>query len=94
MTKSIYVGNLPFSITTEDVKEMFTPYGAVVSVNLIFDKNTGRPRGFGFVEMDAESIHQAVENLNGADVGGRKIVVNEAKEERKVNSGGGKRPRR
>lgn len=77
--KTIYVGNLPFSCTSAEVGDLFGRYGAVHSVNLINDRETGRPRGFGFVEMDAEPAQTAIGALNGSDLGGRTLRVNEAR---------------
>lgn len=74
----IYVGNLPFKITEEDVRAHFEAYGEVQSVNLISDRETGRPRGFGFVEM--ENAEAAIKELDGKDFGGRNLRVNEARE--------------
>ncbi len=79
MVKTIYVGNLPFSATSTEVGDMFSPYGSVHSVNLINDRETGRPRGFGFVEMDDEQALAAIEALNGTEVGGRSLRINEAR---------------
>ena len=80
MAKNIYVGNLPFSVTETDFRAMFEEYGAVSSASLIMDRDTGRPRGFGFVEMDDDSQAQAaMEALDGADLDGRALKVNEAK---------------
>ncbi|MFO7717062.1 MAG: RNA recognition motif domain-containing protein [Thermodesulfobacteriota bacterium] len=79
MSKNIYVGNLPFSATEDEVRATFGAYGEVTSVNLIEDRDTGRPRGFGFVEMDTDGGNQAIENLDGKDFGGRTLKVNEAK---------------
>ncbi len=77
--KSIYVGNLPFSASEGDVRDLFTPYGEVSSVKLIEDRETGRLRGFGFVEMEDEGAMAAIEALDGNDMGGRALKVNEAK---------------
>ena len=79
MVKTIYVGNLPFNATSSDVGDMFANYGTVHSVNLINDRETGRPRGFGFVEMDDEQALAAIEGLNGNEVGGRSLRINEAR---------------
>lgn len=79
MVKTIYVGNLPFSSTSNEVGDLFAPYGSVLSVNLITDRETGRPRGFGFVEMDDENALAAIEALNGAALGGRTLRINEAR---------------
>ncbi len=86
MTKKLYVGNLPFSATTEEIRDAFSAFGDVNDVSLITDRETGRPRGFGFVEMDAEGAMKAIEGLNDKDFGGRNMTVNEARER---NSGGG-----
>jgi RNA recognition motif-containing protein len=76
----IYVGQLPFSSNDEELAAVFTPYGEVASARVIRDYETGRSRGFGFVEMANDTQAQsAIEALNGVEMGGRKIVVNEAK---------------
>lgn len=80
MAKTIYVGNIPFNTSEEEVQEMFAKHGTVHSVKLISDRHTGRPRGFGFVEMDSEEADTAIEALNGTDMGGRSLRVNEARE--------------
>ena len=79
---TIYVGNLPFGATEEEVNELFSQYGAVQSVKLITDRETGKPRGFGFVEMDHGDAEEAIEGLNGQSFGGRKLQVNEAREKK------------
>ncbi|MFW5792204.1 MAG: RNA recognition motif domain-containing protein [Desulfohalobiaceae bacterium] len=79
MSKNIYVGNLPWSATEEEVRAAFEAYGEVSSVKLIEDRETGRPRGFGFVEMDDAGASEAIKNLDGQDFGGRNLKVNEAK---------------
>lgn len=76
--KSIYVGNLPFSSSEEEIRRLFEQYGSVHSVKLINDRETGRPRGFGFVEMDESEAIGAIEALNGTDLGGRSLRINEA----------------
>lgn len=78
MSKRIYVGNLPFSATDHEVRDQFEAYGTVTSVNLITDRETGRPRGFGFVEME-DGGDEAIAALNGTDMGGRTLNVNEAR---------------
>ena len=83
--KRIYVGNLPFEATTEDVRTAFEAFGTVHDVSLITDRDTGRAKGFGFVEMDPEAANAAIEGLNNKDFGGRDLKVNEARER---NSGG------
>lgn len=79
MTKSIYVGNLPWSATEEDVQDLFAPHGTVLSVKLVTDRETGRARGFGFVEMEDEGVAAAVEALDNSTYGGRTLRVNEAR---------------
>jgi RNA recognition motif-containing protein len=91
MTK-IYVGNLPFSASENEVRELFGQHGTVESVSLITDRDTGRPRGFGFVEMSRADASRAIQNLNGKDLGGRPLRVNEA-QERGAGGGGGGGPR-
>ena len=78
MSKSLYVGNLPWSATEDEVRELFATHGNVTSVKLISDRETGRARGFGFVEIDAADAATAVEALDGASFGGRTLRVNEA----------------
>ena len=81
MSKKIYVGNLPFSSTEADLKDVFSRHGGVESVNVITDRETGRPRGFAFVEMEEASAAQdAIRALDGTDMGGRNIKVNEAQD--------------
>ena len=90
MPKRIYVGNLPFSATDDEVRNMFEAYGEVNSVSLITDRETGRPRGFGFVEMDNDAADKAMSELNGTEYGGRQLKVNEARaRERRPQGGGG-----
>jgi RNA recognition motif-containing protein len=78
MTKSLYVGNLPWSATEDEVRNLFASHGSVSSVKLVSDRETGRARGFGFVEMDDADALAAVEALNGTNFGGRTLRVNEA----------------
>ncbi len=80
MVKNIYVGNLPYSASEDEIRELFAAHGEVVSVKLINDRETGRPRGFGFVEMEGEGSDAAIEALNGFEMGGRTLKVNEARE--------------
>ena len=79
MSKSIYVGNLPWSATEEQVQALFAEYGKVLTVKLISDRETGRARGFGFVEMEDADALKAIEALDNQDFGGRTLRVNEAK---------------
>jgi len=80
MSKNIYVGNLPFSATEDEIRDLFAVHGTVHAVRLISDRQTGRPRGFGFVEMEQDEADAAIEALNGTDMGGRTLRVNEARE--------------
>jgi RNA recognition motif-containing protein len=84
--KTIYVGNLPFDSSENDIRELFAAHGTVHSVNIITDRETGRPRGFGFVEMDDDAVDGVVAALDGKDFGGRSLRVNLAKP--KENRGG------
>jgi RNA recognition motif-containing protein len=93
---TLYVGNLPFSATEAEVRELFEQHGTVESVNLINDRETGRPRGFGFVDMSADDAQKAIAGLNGFAMNGRPLRVNEARERaprapRSGPSGGGER---
>jgi RNA recognition motif-containing protein len=87
--KRLYVGNLPFDATNDAVRTAFEAYGTVHDVSLVEDRDTGRPRGFGFVEMDEQGAQAAIEGLNNKDFGGRDLTVNEARERK--SGGGGKR---
>ena len=89
MTK-IYVGNLPFSASESEVRELFAQHGTVESVSIITDRDTGRPRGFGFVEMARADASKAIQSLNGKDLGGRPLRVNEAQERTGGGGGGGR----
>jgi cold-inducible RNA-binding protein len=86
----IYVGNLPFSTTDEELRALFSQHGTVESIKLPTDRETGRPRGFAFVEMNQADAARAIQNLNGKDLGGRALRINEAED--KPRSGGGARP--
>ena len=95
MTK-LYVGNLPFTATEDSVRTLFSAHGTVEKVSLIVDSDTGRPRGFGFVEMSNADATRAMQALNGKDFEGRALKVNEA-QDRDRSGGGGRRgggPRR
>jgi len=92
---NIYVGNLPFSATEDQVRELFAQHGQVQSVKLIDDRNTGRPRGFGFVEMENDSeANKAIEALNEYDMEGRNLKINKARNRedsgRRGGGGGGR----
>ena len=87
---NIYVGNLPFSTTEEELREKASPYGEVSSCTVITDRETGRSRGFGFLEMPNDDEAKAlIEGLNGQDMGGRTLTVNEARPRTERRSGGG-----
>ena len=89
MNKRIYVGNLPYTANEDEVRELFSQHGEVVSVSLVTDRETGRPRGFGFVEMPADDADEAIGALDGKDMGGRGLRINEARpREPRRNSGG------
>lgn len=78
---NLFVGNLPFSTGSPELEQLFTPYGSVSRAQVITDRDTGRSRGFGFVEMDNDDeAQQAIEGLDGSDFGGRQIKVNVARE--------------
>ncbi len=87
MTK-LYVGNLPFTATEDGVRTLFATHGAVEKVSLITDRDTGQPRGFGFVEMSNSDASRAMQALNGKDFNGRALKVNEAQD--KGGGGGGR----
>jgi RNA recognition motif-containing protein len=94
LSKKLYVGNLPFSITEDELRGAFERHGTVASVNVITDRETGRPRGFAFIEMDdASAADDAMRALDGSDLGGRSLRVNEA-HDRGRGGGGGGGPRR
>jgi cold-inducible RNA-binding protein len=85
----IYVGNLPFTTTDEELRTLFSQHGTVESVSLPTDRETGRPRGFGFVEMSQADASRAIQSLNGKDLGGRPLRVNEAEDKPRARGGGG-----
>ena len=90
MSKRIYVGNLPFSATSQEVQDLFAQFGTVSEVHLVTDRQTGQPRGFGFVEIaEDEGAEEAIKNLNNKDFQGRNLKVNEARP--RENRGGGGR---
>ena len=88
MTK-LYVGNLPFTANEDTVRALFAEFGAVQSISLITDRETGSPRGFGFVEMSNSDASRAMQSLNGKDFGGRPLKVNEAQDRARSGGGGG-----
>lgn len=92
MSTKLYVGNLSFNTSNEDLQELFGQSGTVESVNIVEDRDTGRSRGFGFVEMSsAEEGKTAIEQLNGKEVDGRSLTVNEARPREERSGGGGNR---
>ena len=92
MGRKLYVGNLGYGVTNADLSKMFEPHGTVESAQVIMDRDTGRSKGFGFVEMKTEQEAQAaIAALNGQDSGGRSLTVNEAKPRTEGGRGGGSR---
>ena len=79
MTRTLYIGNLPWSTTEDELIQAFSAFAHVVSARIITDRETGRSRGFGFVEVADEDAERAVEAMNGTQIGGRDIIVNEAR---------------
>jgi len=91
MGKKIYVGNLPYDTTGDDLRQLFEAYGAVANSQVIIDKFSGRSRGFGFVEMDNDNeAETAIDALNGSPYGGRPLTVNEARPREERGGGGGR----
>ena len=91
MTKKLYIGNLPFSATEAELREVFEQHGTVESINVVTDRETGRPRGFAFIEMEDSGADAARQALDGKDIGGRNIRVDEAHDRRGGGGGGGGR---
>lgn len=92
--KNIFVGNLDFSTTEDELRQLFAAYGQIDRVSIMTDRDTGRSRGFGFVEMSSsEDAEKAIAALNGTQVGGRKLNVNEARPKTERGGGGGGRDR-
>ncbi len=90
LSKKLYIGNLPFSATEDELRSLFEPHGSIASVNVIMDRDTGRARGFAFVEMEeASAADAAMRALDGSEMGGRSLKVNEAQD--KSRGGGGDR---
>jgi len=85
-TKRLFVGNLPFTTTTDELRTAFSAHGTVHDVSLVSDRETGRSRGFAFVDMDEQGAHAAIEALNSKDFGGREIRVDEARAKRSGGS--------
>jgi RNA recognition motif-containing protein len=98
MNKKLYVGSLPYSVTEDELRELFSEFGPVESARIITDKFTGQSKGFGFVEMaNGEDAKKAVEGMNGKQVSGRTLIVNDARPEQRREPrsfGGGNRPER
>jgi cold-inducible RNA-binding protein len=91
MNKKLYVGGLPYSFGNTELEKLFSGAGTVVSAKVILDRDTGRSKGFGFVEMSSTNeAQQAIKQFNGTDQGGHNITVNEAKPERERTGGGGR----
>jgi RNA recognition motif-containing protein len=89
LSKKLYVGNLPFNTTEDELRELFGQHGNVQSVRVVTDRETGRSRGFAFVEMDADAADNAIRALNGTQLGGRALRVNEAHDRDRAAGGGG-----
>ncbi len=90
MTKRIYVGNLSYQTTENDLSDLFAQCGQVESVNIITDRDTGRSKGFAFVEMANDDAEKAIAQLNGTEIGGRALTVNEARPREERSGGGGR----
>ena len=88
MSKNLYVGNLSYDTSADDLRTAFSQYGTVTSASVISDRDTGRSRGFGFVEM-SDGAEEAVKALNGAELQGRRLTVNEARPRQERSGGGG-----
>ena len=90
---TLYVGNLPFSATETELRDLFAQHGTVESAKVVNDRDTGRPRGFGFVDMPSDDAANAIQHLNGYEMNGRPLRVNEARERapRPPHGGGGGR---
>lgn len=90
MGKKVYIGNLPFSVNESSLQALFAPYGSVASATIIMDRDSGRSKGFGFVEMSSDQeAQEAINKLNGTEVEGRAITVNEARPQQPRTGGGG-----
>ncbi len=95
MAKKLFVGNLSFQTTESDIREAFEQFGSVESVAIITDRDTGRSKGFGFVEMPEDDANKAIGKMNGAELNGRALTVNEARPmvKKRDSFGGGRRDR-
>lgn len=89
MSKKVYVGNLSFNATEDQVRDLFSEFGAIQSIAMINDRDTGRFRGFAFVEMEDSAANAAIKALNGKEVDGRELSVNEARPREERSGGGG-----
>lgn len=90
MNKKLFVGSLPYSVTEDQLRELFVPFGTIESCRVITDKFSGQSKGFGFVEMATdEEAQKAIEGMNGKDMNGRSLIVNEARPEQPRSFGGG-----
>jgi RNA recognition motif-containing protein len=89
MYVKLFVGNLPWSMSNVDLEDLFNKHGDVQSARVITDRDTGRSRGFGFVEMEVDNLAQVINSTNGLEVDGRQLRVNEAKERGNMGGGGG-----
>lgn len=90
MNTKMYVGNLPFTATEDDVRALFSDYGTVTDIHLPMDRDSGRPRGFAFVTMDSQTaMNEAISGLNEKDYGGRNLTINEARPKEDRPAGGG-----
>ncbi len=90
-SNKLYVGGLPYSVTDDQLQEIFSPHGTVESARVITDRMTGRSRGFGFVEMSSQAeAEEAIQKMNGTDLEGRSLTVNEAKPQQERSGGGGR----
>jgi RNA recognition motif-containing protein len=92
MTRKLYVGNLPYSVNEDNLRELFAQAGEIASVNIITDRDTGRSKGFGFVEMATEEeAQEAIKRFNGYTIDNRPLTVNEARPREERPAGGGRR---
>jgi RNA recognition motif-containing protein len=92
MRKNLYIGNLPYTTTADDLRAAFTEFGTVSRAQVISDRETGKSRGFGFVEME-DGADAAIEGMNGTEFQGRRLTVNEARARGERSAGGGSRDR-
>ena len=88
MGKRLYVGNLSYNVTNEGLEELFAEFGSVRSAQVVMDRDTGRSKGFGFVDVDADQMDAAISAMNGREISGRSLTVNEARPRAERSSGG------